>query len=123
MRRSRRHRLKEKKDDVGVKSAPHELDESRKRVKTENRSSNSSQPKRRGGWINEDHGGYQNGSHQGSPSTPVSYRPKYSFHEYHYPPRFQYEASGSNGHPQHGFSASRFGTSSNHERREYSWDY
>nr|XP_043628575.1 uncharacterized protein LOC122600010 [Erigeron canadensis] len=61
--------LKGYNDYVGVKSAPHELGEARKRNKRQHGHSPSPQPKRRGGWINEETVHYNIGTQWGPPST------------------------------------------------------
>lgn len=124
------HNLQENRDHIGVRSAPHGQGEGHKRNKTQNGHSTPYQPKHRGGWINEDIGGYQyhHVNNWGSPSTPPAYQSNNGFHgnhggnNYGHGYSFPYEASGSNGY-RHGFSRSRFGDSGNYERREYNWEY
>lgn len=125
-RRSKSSRLKQSplqddKDHVGFKSAPPDLDEARKKKKTQNGDSPSSQPKRRGGWIDEDLGDFFKVTPP--PSDGSNYRSKNSFHEKYYGANdydsgFQFDPSGSDGY-QHKFSASRFGNSSNNGEKEY----
>nr|GFB78180.1 hypothetical protein [Tanacetum cinerariifolium] len=113
--------LKDDKDHVGIKSAPPDLDEAHKKKETQNGDSPSSQPKRRGGWIDENLGDFFKGTP--SPSDGNNYRCKNSFHEKYgakdYDSGFQFEPSGSDEY-QHKFSASRFGNASDNAKKEHS---
>ncbi|GJW72115.1 zinc finger, CCHC-type containing protein [Tanacetum coccineum] len=113
--------LKDDKDHVGIKSAPPDLDEAHKKKETQNGDSPSSQPKRRGGWIDENLGDFFKGTP--SPSDGNNYRSKNSFHENYgakdYDSGFQFEPSGSDDY-QHKFSVSRFGNASDDGKKEHS---
>ncbi|KAK1430491.1 hypothetical protein QVD17_13268 [Tagetes erecta] len=86
--------LQDSTDHVGVKSAPQELGDTCKTNKTQNGHSTPSQPKRRGGWMDEDEdpGSCFSRTQQGSLSTPASYRSNNGFHgSSDYTGDFQYE--------------------------------
>ncbi|XP_024996527.1 DNA-binding protein HEXBP-like isoform X2 [Cynara cardunculus var. scolymus] len=103
--RPKQSHLNNNRDHIGVKSAPHDLGEARKRNKIQHGQPTPLVLNRRGGWITEGRGGYYHGpfnaNNWGSPSTPASYRSKNIFHGNHGASRYgsglQYEPSGSNG--------------------------
>ncbi|KAI3804410.1 hypothetical protein L1987_25923 [Smallanthus sonchifolius] len=87
--------LQDNAEHVGVRFAPQELGEACKRNKTDGYST-SSQPRRRGGWMDEyedeDPGGCFNGTQPGCLSTTASYRSNKGFHgSSDYTCDFQYE--------------------------------
>ncbi|KAJ0937685.1 putative transcription factor interactor and regulator CCHC(Zn) family [Helianthus annuus] len=95
-KKAKRINLQDNTEHVAVKSAPQELGEVCKRNKTQHGYSTSSQPKRRGGWMDddedEDHDGGLSGTQCGSLSTPASYRSNQGFHgSSDYVCDFQYE--------------------------------
>ncbi|PIN05755.1 E3 ubiquitin ligase interacting with arginine methyltransferase [Handroanthus impetiginosus] len=127
------------RDRMEVKSAPHDLDKTCKKKKSQyGEFTSATRRKHRGGWITEDPGDYYSGesksNHWRSPATPSDRRSKISSSKVDYasssrsskkPRKLNFNNSASNGssrYHRHKYSASRFGNNINDGMgRAYDW--